>query len=43
MDSLIVIAAFGLGLAARFVGLPPMLGFLAAGFAERVAAQSDLG
>ena len=32
MVAAMIVTAFVLGLAARFVGLPPMVGFLAAGF-----------
>src|SRR3990172_2136315 len=44
-----ILCAFGLGLAARRVGLPPLIGFLAAGFllnafgVEPVPAVSELG
>jgi predicted Kef-type K+ transport protein len=37
MDPVLIAAAFVLGLAARQVGLPPLVGFLAAGFALNAA------
>ncbi len=32
MDSILIIMAFALGFAARQIGLPPLVGFLVAGF-----------
>ena len=42
MDPLILVVAFALGLAARSAGLPPLVGFLAAGFARPQALHRDL-
>jgi predicted Kef-type K+ transport protein len=38
MDSIAIIIAFALGFAARLVGLPPLVGYLVAGFAIKASA-----
>ncbi len=40
MDSLAIIIAFALGFAARQVGLPPLVGYLVAGFLIKAAGGS---
>ena len=45
MEPLLIVVAFVLGLGARLVGLPPLVGFLAAGFALKAIgfeASDDL-
>ena len=40
VEALAIAFAYGLGLVVRFIGLPPLVGFLAAGFALNAAGPS---